>query len=160
MGKCPECGSWNSFTEETTVAAKDLNRAHKRTAQGSETPKLVNEIVLEKQFRVSSGMGEFDRVVGGGVVPGSLILIGGEPGIGKSTLLTSVMGKLSQAHTDAVVLYVSGDLHVRCQWESIGGAVWRPLGLWSFWRLLQPSGDGLTRRRDEWWRRRWCPASR
>ncbi len=109
MGKCPECGSWNSFTEETAVAAKDLNRAHKRTAQGNEIPKLINEIVLEKQFRVITGMGEFDRVVGGGVVPGSLILIGGEPGIGKSTLLTSVMGKLSQAHPEQVVLYVSGE---------------------------------------------------
>ena len=109
MGKCPECGSWNSFSEETTVAAKDMNRAHKRTAQGNETPKLINDIVLEKQFRVVTGMGEFDRVVGGGVVPGSLILIGGEPGIGKSTLLTSVMGKLSQNHADQVVLYVSGE---------------------------------------------------
>lgn len=109
MGKCPECGSWNSFTEETTVAPKDLNRAHKRTAQGSEVPKLISEIVLEKQFRVVTGMGEFDRVVGGGVVPGSLILIGGEPGIGKSTLLTSVMGKLSQTHPEQVVLYVSGE---------------------------------------------------
>lgn len=109
MGKCPECGSWNSFSEETSVAAKDLNRAHKRTAQGSEVPKLINEIVLEKQFRVVTGMGEFDRVVGGGVVPGSLILIGGEPGIGKSTLLTSVMGRLSQTYSDQVVLYVSGE---------------------------------------------------
>lgn len=109
MGKCPECGSWNSFTEETTVAAKDLNRAHKRTAQGHEVPKLINEIVLEKTFRVVTGMGEFDRVVGGGVVPGSLILIGGEPGIGKSTLLTSVMGKLSLQYADAAVLYVSGE---------------------------------------------------
>ncbi|MBP9680161.1 MAG: DNA repair protein RadA [Bacteriovorax sp.] len=109
MGKCPECGSWNSFSEETTVASKDLNRAHKRTAQGSEVPKLIKEIVLEKQFRVVTGMGEFDRVVGGGVVPGSLILIGGEPGIGKSTLLTSVMGKLSQTHPEQVVLYVSGE---------------------------------------------------
>lgn len=109
MGKCPECGSWNSFTEETQVAAKDLNRAHKRTALGSEVPKLINEIVLEKQFRVVTGMGEFDRVVGGGVVPGSLILIGGEPGIGKSTLLTTIMGKLSQTYSDQTVLYVSGE---------------------------------------------------
>lgn len=109
MGKCPECGSWNSFTEETSLAAKDLNRAHKRTAQNTEVPKLINEIVLEKQFRVVTGMGEFDRVVGGGVVPGSLILIGGEPGIGKSTLLTTIMGKLSQTYSDQVVLYVSGE---------------------------------------------------
>lgn len=109
MGKCSECGSWNSFVEESQVATKDLNRAHKRTAQGHEMPKLINEIVLEKQFRVVTGIGEFDRVVGGGVVPGSLILIGGEPGIGKSTLLTSVMGKLSQTHPGQVVLYVSGE---------------------------------------------------
>jgi DNA repair protein RadA/Sms len=109
MGKCPECGSWNSFVEETTLSAKDTNRAHKRTALGSEEPKLINDIVLEKQFRVVTGMSEFDRVVGGGVVPGSLILIGGEPGIGKSTLLTSVMGKLSQSHAGQVVLYVSGE---------------------------------------------------
>ena len=109
MGKCPECGSWNSFTEETTIAAKDLNRAHKRTALGGEAPKLINEIVLEKQFRVVTGMGEFDRVVGGGVVPGSLILIGGEPGIGKSTLLTAIMGRLSQSHAGQTVLYVSGE---------------------------------------------------
>lgn len=109
MGKCPECGSWNSFTEETTVSAKDLNRAHKRSAHGNEAPKLINEIVLEKQFRVVTGLQEFDRVVGGGVVPGSLILIGGEPGIGKSTLLTTIMGKLSKAYLDQVVLYVSGE---------------------------------------------------
>ena len=109
MGKCPECGSWNTFTEETSIAVKDQNRAHKRTAQNTEAPKLVNEIVLQQQFRISSGMSEFDRVVGGGVVPGSLILIGGEPGIGKSTLLTSVMGKLSQTYTDAAVLYASGE---------------------------------------------------
>jgi DNA repair protein RadA/Sms len=109
MGKCPECGSWNSLVEESVVPAKELNRAHKRTAQGSETPKLINEIVLEKQFRVVTGMSEFDRVVGGGVVPGSLILIGGEPGIGKSTLLTTVMGKLSCMHYESAVLYVSGE---------------------------------------------------
>lgn len=109
MGKCPECGSWNSFVEETTLAAKDTNRAHKRTALGTEKPKLINDIVLEKQFRVVTGIGEFDRVVGGGVVPGSLILIGGEPGIGKSTLLTSVMGKLSNSHVGQTVLYVSGE---------------------------------------------------
>lgn len=109
MGKCPECGSWNSFVEETTLSAKDTNRAHKRTALGGEVPKLINDIVLEKQFRVVTGIGEFDRVVGGGVVPGSLILIGGEPGIGKSTLLTSVMGKLSTSHAGQTVLYVSGE---------------------------------------------------
>ncbi len=110
MGKCPECDSWNSFVEETTAPApKDLNRAHKRAALGTEVPKKINEIELETKFRVKTSLSEFDRVVGGGVVPGSLILIGGEPGIGKSTLLTTVMGNLSKLHKDDTVLYVSGE---------------------------------------------------
>ena len=110
MGKCPECESWNSFVEETTAPApKDLNRAHKRAALGNEVPQKINEIEFETKFRVKTSWSEFDRVVGGGVVPGSLILIGGEPGIGKSTLLTTVMGNLSKLHKDDTVLYVSGE---------------------------------------------------
>lgn len=109
MGKCPECGEWNTFQEEVEIAAKDLNRAHKRSALGTETPKLIKEIEVEKEPRVKTGMNEFDRVVGGGVVPGSLILIGGEPGIGKSTLLTKIMAMLSQQNKDSNVLYVSGE---------------------------------------------------
>ena len=109
MGKCPECGEWNSFTEETTINAKDLNRAHKRSALSVEVPRLIKDIDIEKQPRIKTTINEFDRVVGGGVVPGSLILIGGEPGIGKSTLLTKVMGTLSQKYKDESVLYVSGE---------------------------------------------------
>jgi DNA repair protein RadA/Sms len=113
MGKCPECGDWNTFQEEIEIAAKDLNRAHKRSALGTETPKLIKDIEVEKEQRIKTDMNEFDRVVGGGVVPGSLILIGGEPGIGKSTLLTKVMGMLSLKCKDQNVLYVSGE-------ESVG----------------------------------------
>jgi DNA repair protein RadA/Sms len=113
MGKCPECGDWNTFQEEVEIAAKDLNRAHKRSALGTETPKLIKDIEVEKEQRIKTDMNEFDRVVGGGVVPGSLILIGGEPGIGKSTLLTKVMGMLSLKCKDQNVLYVSGE-------ESVG----------------------------------------
>lgn len=114
MGKCPECGEWNSFTEETTLAHIKPDRAHKRIAsKESAAPKLVQDIILEKLPRVSTGMTEFDRVVGGGIVPGSLILIGGEPGIGKSTILTKVMGNLSNQNKDENVLYVSGE-------ESVG----------------------------------------
>lgn len=109
MGKCPECGEWNSFSEETTISSKDLNRAHKRSALSVEIPKLIKDIDIEKQPRIKTFINEFDRVVGGGVVPGSLILIGGEPGIGKSTLLTKVMGTLSQKYKDETVLYVSGE---------------------------------------------------
>lgn len=109
MGKCPECGEWNSFEEEVTIDQKDLNRAHKRSALSTEIPKLIKDIEIEKEPRVKSGINEFDRVVGGGVVPGSLILIGGEPGIGKSTLLTKIMGMLSLKNKDSNVLYVSGE---------------------------------------------------
>ena len=109
MGKCPECGEWNSFTEETTLSGKDLNRAHKRSALSVEVPRLIKDIDVEKQPRIKTYINEFDRVVGGGVVPGSLILIGGEPGIGKSTLLTKVMGTLSQNYKNESVLYVSGE---------------------------------------------------
>jgi len=109
MGKCPECGEWNTFQEEVEIAPKDLNRAHKRSALSTETPKLIKEVEITKEHRIKTGMNEFDRVVGGGVVPGSLILIGGEPGIGKSTLLTKIMALLSQANKDENVLYVSGE---------------------------------------------------
>jgi DNA repair protein RadA/Sms len=113
MGKCPECGEWNSFEEEVSIDAKGLDRAHKRSALSTETPKLIKDIEFENHVRMSTGLNEFDRVVGGGVVPGSLILIGGEPGIGKSTLLTKVMGILSLKHKEHNVLYVSGE-------ESVG----------------------------------------
>jgi DNA repair protein RadA/Sms len=109
LGKCPDCGEWNSFVEERArVAAKKEGAA----ARGGFTMREVKPIAytaIESQddARVSSGIAEFDRVLGGGVVPGSLILIGGEPGIGKSTLLAQAADKLSgQGMT---VLYVSGE---------------------------------------------------
>ncbi len=110
MGKCPECHEWNSFIEETHFNPAKLDRAHKRVAsQIHEGPKIISEIALENLPRVSTGLSEFNRVVGGGIVPGSLILIGGEPGIGKSTLLTKVVGNLSIAHPENNILYVSGE---------------------------------------------------
>ena len=109
LGKCPDCGEWNSFVEERArVAAKKEGAA----ARGGFTMREVKpvayaEIESQDDARVSSGIAEFDRVLGGGVVPGSLILIGGEPGIGKSTLLAQAADKLSgQGMT---VLYVSGE---------------------------------------------------
>lgn len=109
MGKCSECDSWNSFIEETLAKQKvNMSSCHGSTS-GDVAPRLINEVVLEEQFRIKTNIGEFDRVVGGGVVPGSLILIGGEPGIGKSTLLTSVTGELSRRFACENVLYVSGE---------------------------------------------------
>lgn len=100
MGKCPECDSWDSFVEEVIVreksgaAGKSSGFAGASTRGivpgGEGTPIPITEVAAVAMERLSSGVGEFDRVLGGGIVPGSLILVGGDPGIGKSTLLTQV----------------------------------------------------------------------
>jgi len=111
LGKCPEldCGEWNSFVEERArVAAKKEGAASRGGFTMREVkPVAYTEIESQDDARVSSGIAEFDRVLGGGVVPGSLVLIGGDPGIGKSTLLAQAADKMSgQGMT---VLYVSGE---------------------------------------------------
>jgi DNA repair protein RadA/Sms len=102
LGKCPECGEWNALVEE---------RARKPSRNGFAvrdiTAVAFNDIEPQHDLRISSGVTEFDRVLGGGIVPGTLVLIGGDPGIGKSTLLLQVADRLSGAST--VVLYVSGE---------------------------------------------------
>src|SRR5215467_5414293 len=104
LGKCPECGEWNSFVEEKT-ARKSGGRNGFSIRDVSAIP--FTEIESQDDVRVPSGVTEFDRVLGGGIVPGTLVLIGGDPGIGKSTLLLQVADKLSAA--GALVLYVSGE---------------------------------------------------
>src|SRR5947209_1443740 len=109
LGKCPDCGEWNSLVEER---ARPAAAAKGMAARGGfrlreVKPVHYGEIESQTEARVSSGITEFDRVLGGGVVPGSLILIGGDPGIGKSTLLLQVADKLSDQ--GARVLYVSGE---------------------------------------------------
>lgn len=104
LGKCPECGKWNTFVEEVVQVEKS-GAAKKVASAGSSTPKLIRDVASNQQVRIPTHCAEFDRVLGGGIVPGSLILIGGEPGIGKSTLLLqtaiSIQGKK--------LLYVSGE---------------------------------------------------
>ena len=102
LGKCPECGEWNSFVEEKAQPAR---RSGFSTRDVSAIP--FTEIESQDDVRIPSGVTEFDRVLGGGIVPGTLVLIGGDPGIGKSTLLLQVADKLSAA--GALVLYVSGE---------------------------------------------------
>jgi DNA repair protein RadA/Sms len=109
LGKCPDCGEWSSFVEErarTTTAAKGM-AARGGFRLREVKPVRYGEIESQDDARVTSGVTEFDRVLGGGIVPGSLILIGGDPGIGKSTLLLQVADKLSGQ--GARVLYVSGE---------------------------------------------------
>src|SRR5215813_3583096 len=110
MGKCVECGAWNSFLEER--AAPEVapgTAANNRYTQFSTSTaaKLYAEVETANAVRLSSGIGEFDRVLGGGIVPGSLVLLGGEPGIGKSTLLLQAAANL--ARTVGPVLYSSGE---------------------------------------------------
>jgi DNA repair protein RadA/Sms len=109
LGKCPDCGEWNSLIEERARAATVPKGMAARGGFRLRDVKPVRfgEIESQDDARISSGIGEFDRVLGGGIVPGSLILIGGDPGIGKSTLLLQVADKLSAQHSR--VLYVSGE---------------------------------------------------
>ena len=110
LGKCPDCGEWTSFVEERAKAAAGASKG--MAARGGfrlreVKPVRFGEIESQDDARVSSGVTEFDRVLGGGIVPGSLILIGGDPGIGKSTLLLQVADQLSRQNER--VLYVSGE---------------------------------------------------
>ncbi len=106
LGKCPECGEWNSLVEEK---AQPVRKAGARNGFKLREVTAVpfTEIEPQDDRRMPSGVTEFDRVLGGGIVPGTLVLIGGDPGIGKSTLLLQVADKLSAAGTR--VLYVSGE---------------------------------------------------
>jgi DNA repair protein RadA/Sms len=109
LGRCPECGSWNTLVEERPVpTAVAAGSAEKRYALAAATgPQLYEEIDTVVAERLTTGIAEFDRVLGGGVVPGSLVLIGGEPGIGKSTLLLQAAAHF--AKTVGPVLYSSGE---------------------------------------------------
>ena len=108
LGKCPECGEWNSLVEEKHATAKsDASPRGGLFRMREVTPVAYQEIESQDDARQSSGINEFDRVLGGGIVPGSLVLIGGDPGIGKSTLLLEVSDKLSHAY--GRVLYISGE---------------------------------------------------
>jgi DNA repair protein RadA/Sms len=106
LGKCPECGEWNSLVEERAQPVKK-GSARNNFALRQVTAVPYAEIESQDDVRVSSGVTEFDRVLGGGIVPGTLVLIGGDPGIGKSTLLLQVADRLSAQGT--TVLYVSGE---------------------------------------------------
>jgi DNA repair protein RadA/Sms len=106
MGKCPDCGTWDSIVEERSAALsfRDDNRPLRNQQP---TPVAIDTIELETENRLLTDIREFDRVLGGGLVPGTLVLIGGDPGIGKSTLmLQALYGLANQGHK---VLYVSGE---------------------------------------------------
>ena len=112
MGQCPGCKAWNSFIEEKVTSStkgKSTKTGSYRDAEKS--PSTLPEISTEEETRLQIGMNELDRVLGGGIVKGSLVLVGGDPGIGKSTLLLQVCKQLSDKGHD--VLYVSGEESLR-----------------------------------------------
>lgn len=113
LGKCPDCGSWNTLIEQAAAPALARTEEKKlKRAPGSDAEAVrVDEIPDGSVDRRSSGIGELDRVLGGGVVDGSLVLVGGDPGIGKSTLLTQLCANM--AGDGACVLYVSGEESAR-----------------------------------------------
>src|SRR4051812_23379849 len=124
MGQCPGCGEWNTLAEETRVAA---GGAGKKGAQArgvaAARPLRLQEVEAPKYERLQTNIGELDRILGGGLVPGSLVLIGGSPGIGKSTLTNMALGNLEGAGRKT--LYVSGEesaAQIRLRAERLPGA--------------------------------------
>ena len=105
MGQCPGCKEWNTFVEEAAPKKGSLGKS--RIVREKAVPVTLKEIELKEEERISTGIGELDRVLGGGIVAGSLMLVGGDPGIGKSTLLLQVCRNLSES--DHQVMYISGE---------------------------------------------------
>jgi len=103
LGRCPQCGKWNTFQEEVVKPSAPQRKGVSATSQA--TPKRIQEVTYSETERIPTHCAEFDRVLGGGIVPGSLLLLGGEPGIGKSTLLLQT----ALAIHDRRLLYVSGE---------------------------------------------------
>src|SRR5712671_4296613 len=100
IGRCPSCQQWNTFVEERITAAVDS------PSSWDSSPIRFDEITGIECPRVTTGINEFDRVLGGGVVAGALVLLGGDPGVGKSTLMLDVASRLAES---SVVLYASGE---------------------------------------------------
>ena len=105
LGRCPSCKSWQSFAEEVETLITPSR--HRGIGQASREPEPISQVTASEVERHLTGMSEFDRVLGGGIVPGAVVLIGGDPGIGKSTLLLQASDALSRNYGD--VLYVSGE---------------------------------------------------
>ena len=121
LGKCPDCGEWNSYVEEREVGRAMGTAGLRPPGATTSRPTPFTEIESQDDARELTGIDEFDRVLGGGIVPGSLVLIGGEPGIGKSTLLSQVADRLSGLY--GRVLYVSGeesDRQIKLRGERLG----------------------------------------
>src|SRR5437867_11258815 len=103
LGRCTACGEWNTLVE----AVRERSRSQSRPARAAIAAQPLSDVAADQAGRISTGSAEFDRVLGGGLVSGSLVLVGGEPGVGKSTLLLQVSQLLQEQGQR--VLYVSGE---------------------------------------------------
>ena len=106
VGRCPDCSRWNSLKEEVS-AGRGPVRIQKVLHGSPDKPTPIADITLDPEPRLTSNLGELDRVLGGGIVPGSVILVGGDPGIGKTTLLLQTLQGLGQGGQP--LLYISGE---------------------------------------------------
>ena len=113
LGQCPACRKWNTMQEEVALPEPRGTAPRGWGAASSAKPLPLREVEAGEEERIRTGIGELDRVLGGGVVPGSLVLLGGDPGIGKSTLLLAALDRLARARPDRPVLYVSGEESAR-----------------------------------------------
>jgi DNA repair protein RadA/Sms len=111
LGKCPGCGNWNTMVEEVVAAAPALKPGISPGLSMGEKPVSISQVDAEDLPRVPTGSDELDRVLGGGIVPGSFVLVGGDPGIGKSTILLQLAARIALTH--GTVLYVSGEESAR-----------------------------------------------
>ncbi|MFE1246185.1 DNA repair protein RadA [Fictibacillus sp. NPDC058756] len=111
MGKCPGCQAWNTMVEETIRPEKNVRGLSSGDSNLKQKPQSIVEVKSEQEPRIPTNYQEFNRVLGGGIVPGSLVLVGGDPGIGKSTLLLQTSAQLAQKGER--VLYISGEESVK-----------------------------------------------
>lgn len=107
MGQCPGCREWNTFVEEPAEEKRSTHSSISRVGQTTE-PLPLSKIEMTDQERFTTGIGELDRVLGGGIVPASLVLVGGDPGIGKSTLLLQVCPESGRITSQRVVYFRRG----------------------------------------------------
>ena len=110
-GKCRQCGSWNAMSEVEIAPRQEEAKRNRHAGDGAAQAYLIGDIPEEAAQRLSSGIGELDRVLGGGAVEGAVMLVGGDPGIGKSTLLTQASANMARAGIP--VLYASGEESAR-----------------------------------------------
>jgi DNA repair protein RadA/Sms len=119
-GRCPACEAWGTVVEERAIGASPRS-ARSAGARAAE-PIALADVPAEEATRIATGLGELDRVLGGGLVPGSLVLLGGEPGVGKSTLLTMALARIAQERSALLVTGEESAAQVRLRAERIGGA--------------------------------------